>query len=205
MRCRGTSLTDRRVLAPRLPWLALSLLAGCGSSSLVIGGDPERESLASDGAGTASTAGASATGGTAGTLNGAPSAGGALAPDPYPWVVWAQGSGYETSCPLDGDGRGFSCWSHTEAGTEPCEDDGTPYCSACSCRVSCDAASDCPPARNGQPADCLADGAERGSCFVVCGANGACPSGMTCSVHPGFGREVCVFWDADAPWNSTPK
>jgi hypothetical protein len=198
---RGASPAVRRARHPRPLWLCLALVAGCGSNSLVIGGDPERESLASDDTGPA-TGGSTATGGTAGQIELGPSGGDA---DRYPWVVWAQGIGYETSCPLDGESRGFRCWSHTEAGSEPCDDDGAPYCNACSCRVSCEAGSNCPSAWNGQSAECLGSDAGAGSCFVSCGADGACPGGMTCSVHPEFGREVCMWVDTDSAWQSMPK
>jgi hypothetical protein len=201
--------------------LTLLLAAACGSNSLVIGGDPEREALsgvsgsaaaeasggtglggsAPGGAGTASGGAAGAVPlGSAGTSASAPILGG-----DYPWVVWAQGRGFEQACLPDGDVWGATCWSHATEGTAVCEADGTPFCNACNCMLSCVTGSDCPTGTDGQPAVCLAAAAESGLCFVSCENGSPCPTGMTCSVHPELGSPVCMWVDDDSSSMPAPR
>lgn len=189
-------------------------LGACGSNSLVIGGDPEAEALSSAGTGgsdaaAAGSSGSNALGSDAGTAGAGGSSGSGITIPPasssYPWVPWAQGVGYATYCPDDPAGKGFTCWNHDADGSRACEDDGDPYCNACSCRVSCESAANCPSSGNGQAVDCLGSEEVARSCFVLCGEGGSCPGGMTCSNHPVLGRAVCVWVIDDETWQGQPK
>jgi hypothetical protein len=194
---------------------ALLLASACGSNALVIGGDPEQEALSgvggsaptgAGGTGSASfdagSSGASAGGSGGSVLGGAGNGGsGSSLGGDYPWVVWAQGRGYEQACAPDGEIWGATCWNHSDEGTAACESDGTPFCNVCNCMISCATGSDCPAGRDGQPAVCLDAGAG-GLCFVSCEDGAACPAGMVCSRHPEAGRDVCMWPDGD--WESMP-
>jgi hypothetical protein len=192
--------------------IALLLAAACGSNSLVIGGDPEREALTAASGSPATEAGGvagrggDALGGAAGSspFGGAGGTGPILGGD-YPWVVWAQGRGYEQACVPDGDVWGATCWSHTSEGTAACEADGTPFCNACNCMLSCVTGSDCPTGNDGQPAVCLTAAAGSGLCFVSCENGSPCPTGMTCSVHPELGSPVCLWVDDDSSSMPAPR
>jgi hypothetical protein len=186
-------------------WIAVVLTTGCGSNSLVIGGDPEASALSSEnGTGLGGGGSASGSGGTGGI---APSFdGSAGAPnDRYPWVIWAQGNGHEYSCPPAGNQEGFLCWSHGAESSQACDSDGDPYCNACLCRISCETGSDCPSGRNGETPECLGESELDRSCFLACDGAFACPSGMTCSAHPALDRRVCIWVDGDDTWQGTPK
>ncbi|HEY3500863.1 MAG TPA: hypothetical protein VGK73_39495 [Polyangiaceae bacterium] len=186
--------------------LAFACLAACGSNSLVIGADPDQEAATSTGGSISGSGEGSGAGASGAAVAGAGGGTAIETPvDPYPWVPWAQGAGYLTYCPPDPGGQAFTCWNQSAEGSAACEDDGEPYCNACSCRISCDTRSDCPAASDGQPAECLGSAEGERSCFVVCAQGGACPAGMTCSVHPALGREVCVWVVADDTWQGQPR
>jgi hypothetical protein len=135
------------------------------------------------------------TGGTSGSAGSDVGPGGEGNFDPYPRVFWEMGQGYRSSCPRWDDVWGFTCWNHQDSVSGSCSLDGSPFCNACSCAVPCGLEAECPESLSGFAARCLSAPMNVASCFVLC-RDGTCPTGMTCSMHPGNGELVCV-WVSD--------
>ena len=191
--------------------VAAILSGSCGNTSLVIGGDPERQAFAEAGT-TGASAGHAGTGGLAGSSgSGGGGTGGDLMlpgggnmagnPDAYPAVHWENEQADATLC-ADAGVNGITC-VHVAEATSACVPGGDPSCNGCSCVVPCGASEDCPIGSNGAAGTCVPTDAGTASCFLGCD-DGRCPLGMVCVPHPNGGAAVCVWSAPDAP-HETPR
>lgn len=181
--------------------LAAACSVGCGETSLVIGGDPEQQTLVAAGAAAGVGAGGAGAGAVGPGVGGAGiggslslSVGGeAAGTGPYPPVHWENGRADASYCPAGA--LGIAC-VHVDRDTTACDPAGEPSCNGCSCVLTCESSADCESGSNGAPGACVPLGDGSSSCFLSC-ESGGCPLGMVCIPHPNDGSAVCVWVPPD--------